>query len=403
MTIKKVEDAIKREQVLASVRVGGSIAKGTYLAHDHDVDVFVRFSTDYADAELPDHLERILKRAFDARAIERVHGSRDYFHVHIGRGKERFLFEFIPVLNIGSWQEARNVTDMSPLHVDYVAHHTDERPWLASEIRLTKQFCKAGKIYGAESYIGGFSGHVVDLLNIHYGGFRQLLEAAAAWGVKTVIDPERHHTNPLTALNDAKTYAPLVIVDPVQADRNSAAAVTKLAYDRLRELAKRYLAATPSEQEAFFTVVPLNIAALRAQHKSARDVRILSVVLTPQDGKKDVVGAKCAKVLEHCTAELLRAEFQLIATHWEFTPAKATLVFVVPQGLLPAQVEMRGPPVHKTADVARFNAAHKTVLTRASRLVAIDKRKWRDPGKLLAHLCAGAYVRERVKRATVKT
>jgi tRNA nucleotidyltransferase (CCA-adding enzyme) len=392
-TLTKVEEAIKARQELATVALGGSIAKGTYLKGDHDIDVFVRFSPDYDDATLADRLQAILESVFDS--VERVHGSRDYFHVLL----DDFVFEFIPVLHISSWQEARNVTDMSPLHVDYVAQHTGERPWLAGEIRLTKQFCKAAKVYGAESYIGGFSGHVVDLLNIHYGGFRQLLEAAAQWPARVVLDPERQLDNPLTELNDAKIQAPLVIVDPVQQDRNSAAALTQQAFARFKARAAEYLAASEDEQEAYFTIEPLDAAQFAAEYPGSR---IIAVTLTPQRGKKDVVGAKCYKVYQHIWQQLVEHNFAVHASTWEFSPARTLLLFALEYGLLSKEEELAGPPVHRTTDVARFQTAHETTYAREGKVYALETRKFRDPVKLIEHFLSQEYVLERVKASRCK-
>jgi tRNA nucleotidyltransferase (CCA-adding enzyme) len=386
-TLKRVESAIKRLQILAEVKLGGSLAKGTYLQGDHDVDVFVRFSTKYRDEELAEHLERILKSVF--KTVERVHGSRDYFHVQRGS----FTFEFIPVLHISSWAEANNVTDMSPLHVAYVRQHIERNSKLAGDIRLTKQFAKAAKIYGAESYIGGFSGHVIDLLNIYYGGFHELLEAAAKWPAKVVIDPERKLTNPLTQLNDAKVYSPLVIVDPIQQDRNSAAALTEYAFKRFKEAAKEYLRTT--DQMKFFTIISLSVSSFKKTH---RDAKVIAVEIAPLTGKKDVIGAKCFKIYQNCVQQLLEHQFKLIDSQWEFTPKKALLLFAVDANLLPAQEELPGPPIHRTADVARFKTIHKTTFTKDRRIYALESRKWRDAKKLLAHLLKQPYARERMKR-----
>jgi len=395
-TLAKVEKELKKQQLAAKVHLGGSLAKGTYLKGDHDVDVFVRFGADYDDAQLAEHLEKTLAAAFGAKNLERVHGSRDYFHVQRGS----FTFEFVPVLEAATWAEARNVTDMSPLHVAYVADKVKERPWLAAEIRLTKLFCKAAKVYGAESYIGGFSGHVIDLLNIHYAGFQKLLEAASAWPAKVVIDPEAHHDNPMVALNDSKTLAPLVIVDPVQQDRNSAAAVTEAGFRRLRTAAKGYLAADDKERAKFFTIVPLKAADVRKAHP---DARIIEVILVPLAGKRDVVGAKCFKVFEHCVQQLAAHQFPLLEYQWEFTQKKATLLFALRTGLLPADEELAGPPVHKTQGVAGFTAVHTVTFTRDGRVYAVERRKYRDAAKLLADVLQEKYATLRVKSAKLKT
>jgi tRNA nucleotidyltransferase (CCA-adding enzyme) len=412
--IAQVERAIAQQQVKAAVRLGGSTAKGTYLAGDHDIDVFVRFSQDYDDAGLSDRLEALLTSVFDH--VERVHGSRDYFHVHLGgedsAHKDTYTFEFIPVIAITDWREARNVTDMSPLHVDYVMAHIGAHPALAADIRLTKMFCKSAKIYGAESYIGGFSGHVIDLLNIHYGGFHALLRAAAAWkskGIaKTIIDPAGHHDSPLCTLNESKIASPIVIVDPIQPDRNSAAAVTMHAYERFIARAKDYLAVLEggdgkqdgfvSGQKEFFTITPLSIEAIAHEHPQSRTIVI---ALTPQRGKKDVVGAKCYKIYQHCITRLLECEFTIRYSAWEFTPAQATLVFILPPEPLPELQEWGGPPVHKTEGVRRFTAAHSATYTRDGRYYAAEPRRYRDAAILLADTLKEEYVKSRVVAARI--
>lgn len=388
-TLDRVRDALLAAGIDAAVMMGGSTAKGTYLSGDHDIDVFVRFPRDIPTDGLSDRLEPVLREVFGS--VERVHGSRDYFHVLV----DEYTFEFIPVLQASSWEEAANVTDMSPLHVEYVTAHLRRRPWLADEIRLTKQFCKAAKVYGAESYIGGFSGHVIDLLNIHYGGFRKLLEAAAQWGAKVVIDPEGHLVDPMRQMDRSKTAAPLVIVDPVQRDRNSAAAVARPAFDALRERARAYLEAPEAAQEPFFTLIPLSADELRRAHPGARILRITAV---PRRGKRDVVGAKCYKAFQYCVQQLARHGFPLLESRWEFGE-ETVFLFALRQGELPAEEEVGGPPVHRTMDAARFQEKHETTYVRAGRLHALERRRFRDPLDLLAWLITQPYVRERVQDA----
>jgi tRNA nucleotidyltransferase (CCA-adding enzyme) len=340
---------------------------------------------------LSDELEPVLQKAFEA--VERVHGSRDYFHIPLSDG----TFEVVPVLDAASWEEAANVTDMSPLHVVYVREHVAHRPWLAKEIRLTKQFMKSAKVYGAESYIGGFSGHVVDILIICYGSFRALLEAATKeWSRKVVLDPERRLTDPLAQLNASKTHAPLVIVDPVQQDRNSAAALTKQCFERLRERAKEYLDAAGDEQAAFFAVQPLDVEEFAARHPG---MRVLRVVATPLQGKRDIVGAKCAKAHEHFLRNLGERGFGPAAHTWEFTPAKATFLYAVEPGLLPQEEDIPGPPVHMTDAIAKFQEAHATTFTHDGRVHALEQRRYRDALDLLRDLFRDEYIRERVRTA----
>jgi tRNA nucleotidyltransferase (CCA-adding enzyme) len=344
--------------------------------------------------------------------VERVHGSRDYFQVHTTKGTNEYLFEFIPVLDIASWEEAENVTDMSPLHVEYVMNKLAERPTLAEDIRLLKQFLKSAKIYGAESYIGGFSGHVVDILTLHYGGFHQVLEAAAQWKGQTVLDPEQHLRQPLEELNAAKTESPLVIVDPVQPDRNSAAALTRRAYEKLRSTAQQYLttihegaqaeksrASSTAQQKKYFTIVALDSRNFAQQHRGEEiyEIRMIAV-----SGKKDVIGAKCAKATEHIIGKILGAGFTIAHNAWEFNGKEALLLIAAPAQVLHEYEELAGPPVHMTQAAAAFERAHADTYPREGRLRALHKRKHRTIGELLESTIHDAYVLERVHRITLR-
>ena len=153
--VKKFLDKLNSKLIEAKAIIGGSFAKETWLRGNHDVDIFVLFDD---DKDCSDILERILTKCFGK--VTRVHGSRDYFNIT----KYDLNFEIVPVFKIDKCKEARNITDVSPLHVKWVRSRLTEE--LADDIRIAKQFFKAQGIYGAETYIKGFSGYVVEILTI---------------------------------------------------------------------------------------------------------------------------------------------------------------------------------------------------------------------------------------------
>jgi len=170
-----IETAAKQKDIDIEVVPGGSTAKGTFLKGNFDVDIFVRFKQSLPD--ISSTLELLLASFAVEKniVIERVHGSRDYFTFSY----DNLFFEIVPVQYIKSPADANNVTDMSPLHVFWVTKLLT--PKLQNDVRLAKQFCKACGVYGAESFINGLSGHVLDILVISYGGFEELLQAASSW------------------------------------------------------------------------------------------------------------------------------------------------------------------------------------------------------------------------------
>ncbi len=371
--IGMIAHELARRDIKALPVPGGSVAKGTYLPLDHDVDVFVRFSLEYADLEekLPDLLERALKQF----APTRLHGSRDYFQfVYQG-----YDFEVIPVLAVSDSSQARNVTDMSPIHVDYFR---ENGLGLEDEVRLTKQFSKAQGVYGAESYIRGFSGHVIDLLIMHYKSFYSLIKAAAAWKPPVVIDMERHHKDPLDVLNEAK-LSPLILIDPVQPDRNAAAALSQEQFDAFVSSAKKFLQA-PSE--AFFVVEEFRKDLLLSR-LSEHPGSAVWVDMELFDDKTDVAGARVRKSFERLVSQVRLSGFDIVEDGWHFDHTSACAWVCVAQEILEPSYEREGPPVSQETDAARFRDTHETVIEREGRLFARVERKERELLKVAQRVC----------------
>ncbi len=220
IVLDSINSEIKKKKIKAMAVLGGSIAKGTFLKDDYDCDIFVKFNLSYKKKDISNLLEKILKTF---PRVNRIHGSRDYFNFK----SNGINFEIVPVLNIKKAEQEINITDCSPLHVKWVKDNLDKNPKLSDEIRLTKAFCKACNVYGAESYLRGFSGHVLDILTIYYNGFIPLLENAVKWKEKEVIDFNNYHKgSALERLNKSKLSS-LIVIDPIQPERNAAAVLSK--------------------------------------------------------------------------------------------------------------------------------------------------------------------------------
>lgn len=372
---------LKRMKVDAKAVLGGSYAKDTWLSGDYDVDVFVKFDMIHKDENLSDILERALRKF----GHERIHGSRDYFWV-----RNDIKYEIVPVLDIKKPSDASNVTDFSPWHVKWV--NTVGKKY-KDDIRLVKKFCKAAKCYGAESYIRGFSGHVVDILTIHYKGFLNLLKAASKWKPKVVIDPKNAFKGKaLLMLNKSKTEGPFVLVDPVQPDRNAAAALTEENLERFISAAKAFLK-KPSRD--FFVEKEIDFDAL------GKKGSLVSVDVQTLDDKEDVAGTKFVRAFEHCRDGL--SEFGVLDSGWVWDKRKkGAWWFVLKDLRLPDKKDQPGPPVNMADAVKKFKRAHKETFSKSGRVWARVKRESVDARDALKVMCSGEYVRSRVLKAVVK-
>lgn len=369
--------------------LGGSGAKGTWLSGNHDVDIFVLFDyKKYADksGELSNLLEKYLKKAFPKAKIERLHGSRDYFQLSF----KGLMFEVVPILKISKAEQARNITDISPLHSAWVNKHAAK---VKDDIRSLKQFCKANNLYGAESYIGGFSGYVLEIVTAYYGSFEKVLKASQKWKEKDVIDPSKFYPTQEMALfhiNTSKLQSPLVVVDPVDKNRNAAAALSHEKFLLFKGLAKKYLQ-KPAEE--FFVKEKITIGSLKEKYKGKGTLALVTV--TPTPGKEDAVGAKLLKVFEFMKEKLLG--FGLVQGGWVWNRGEdALFYFVVKKKELP-ELEVRvGPPLKMKEYVEDFKKKNKNTFEEKGRIMA--KVKVENP-KLLDFVNAllkDEYFTERV-------
>lgn len=369
--------------------LGGSGAKDTWLSGNHDVDVFVLF--DYRkyssrSLELSDVLLPVLKKTFPGIKLHRLHGSRDYFQLKY----QSLNLEVVPILKLSKADQAKNITDVSPLHSIWVNKHTKK---LKDDIRMTKQFMKAHKIYGAESHIMGFSGYVVEILIAHYGSFEKLLKASLTWKLKQVIDAGKHYPkkDALFHLNQSKTQSPLIVIDPVDKQRNAAAALSLEKFSLFQKVARSYLH-KPSLD--FFVKKEVSFASLHQEAQKAKH-NLIFLTITPVKGKEDVVGTKLLKVYHFIQEKL--APFSVLKSGWEWSGAgNAVFYFILGKKELPHLEIREGPPLKLTEFVENFKRKNKDTFVKEGRIYATLKMKHPRLEDYVKDILRMEYLTERI-------
>lgn len=363
--------------------VGGSTAKDTWLTGNHDVDIFIQFpykEFSAKSAQLSDIVEPQLQATFPKTAITRLHGSRDYFQVTY----KKQLFELVPILKITKAEEAKNITDISPLHAAWVNTHAKGKK---GDILLAKQFCKAAKVYGAESYIAGFSGYVIEILISYYGSFEKFIQAVVTWKEKVIIDPSNFYKkgNVLFHLNTSKTKSPLILIDPVDRSRNAAAAISKKRFLQLQEQAKAYL---KNPQKDFFQEQKVTLTELR---KLAKKQNLVYIEVIPLTGKKDVVGMKLKKSFTFLRRSL--APFGVIEADWDWNK----MWFILKKKTIPEVSIHKGPPITMLEAAKNFKKKHKEAFVDKGLLFAKVKEPHPKIEAFFSKLLKNSYITERIE------
>ncbi|MFA4886628.1 MAG: CCA tRNA nucleotidyltransferase [Candidatus Nanoarchaeia archaeon] len=354
------------------IKLGGSYAKGTWIAGHHDVDVFVVFKE---DIDISKRLEKMLKKSF--KKIETVHGSRDYFRIK----EKEFYFEIIPVVKVKNAEVVENSTDASVFHVEWVKSHLT--PKIADQVRLTKQFFKANGVYGAETYRNGFSGYVVEILVIYYGSFLDILKHISHWKEGTVIDPQA------SGRGERHKGAPLIVIDPVQSSRNAAAAVSQEKVMELIKVCRKFMQ-KPSK-ELFQT---------KKIKKSDLKEKDLILEFTPLKGKEDVVLTKIVKAIEFLELNLKKEGFKIKERGIEFDK-KVVYWVSVENKEVSKEIKHLGPPLEMKEHVVIFKKKHKRVIIEDGKVVALKVRKFTKLKDLTKEFLKDKWVKERVKSVVI--
>jgi len=355
-----IESGLKKMKLKAKVIIGGSFAKGTMIKKDrYDVDIFVVFDRKYNTTKISDMLEKALRIA-GLRAA-RLPGSRDYYSVSY----KMFKAEIVPVIEIKKAEDALNVTDVSLLHVNYVKNKISKNKRLGDEIRLSKAFCYANNCYGAESYIRGFSGYCLELLTIHYKSFMNFIKNASKWKDKTVIDPEKFYKNKnvMIELNESKLMSPLILVDPVQKNRNAAAALSEEKFNEFVRICREF-ARNPSKKAFERKVFDENRIIDKAKREKAS---LYSVEALSEKKKEDISGAKLLKLFNFIKERIGKEGHKLKDSGWVFKEKSAKMFFSV--GEIKKTVRP-GPFVNMKKHALAFKNKYRNAFVKNNRLYA---------------------------------
>jgi len=390
--IQKLSRALKGQKV--SVVVGGSGSKNTQLRNSHDVDFFVLF--DYKKHHehggmISDILEKSIKKVF--KTATRIHGSRDYFQV---KHTDHYL-EIIPILKLKNSSQAKNITDVSPLHTKWVNKKIGNK---REEVRLLKAFCKAQGVYGAESYVRGFSGYACEILAIHYKSFINVLKIVSRWKNQQVIDPENYYKNknPLLSLNKSKIQSPLVIIDPVQSSRNVAAALSEESLNKFKTAAKKFLS-NPTKQFFIKKTVTKKELVERIDKKSM----LLVLEIATKSGKRDVIGAALLNRYHLLLQQLNKNSFSVKKKGWEWDEEKKAMLWYLIDKKMPSKYEVRkGPNLTNPFHSKRFKKLHKKTFVKNKRMYANVLRKYSEPKKLIADIVKSHNFKDKIKSVKIE-
>lgn len=362
----RIEELAKASGYVIKAILVGSAARDTWLSGAHDLDIFLGVQP---DGELEAALEV-------ARLAAPVHVEKYAEHPYVHARMDGFEVDLVPCYLVDDASHLKSAVDRTPFHTRYVGGRIKGRE---DEVLLLKQFMKGVKVYGSELRVGGFSGYLAELLVLSYGSFVGVLQAASTWKPGFCLDLEGH--------GRLKHGDPLIVVDPVDAGRNVAAALT---LDRMLQFssAARLFLAKPSI-DFFFAppLMPLTDEQIEVQ-MMARGTMLILIELAAPDVVEDVLYPQLRKAESSVQALLKRNGFSLLRSDVCTYGDRACMLFEMEVWKLSRACLRMGPPVWQADHIARFLAAHPEPLSGPyiadGRVMVEEARRYTEASDLLA-------------------
>lgn len=324
--------------------VVGSVARGTWIHGDRDLDIFLLFDPSLSREEL-EQQGLSLARAIAAAEAERFR-EKYAEHPYINASIDGLDVDLVPCYRVESACSIKSAVDRTPFHTVYIRERI--QPFI-DDVLLLKQFAKAGGIYGSDQMTEGFAGYLCELLVLSYGGFLPLLEAASRWRPGIIIDPAGHRARDFPE--------PLVVVDPVDPKRNVSASVSLTRMCEFIELARGYIG---EPGRAFFFPPPRPVLSVdeAACLLSRRGTFLYAIVLPTPPYIEDIVVPQLRKSLDAIRGLLDRHGFSVNRADCEMHEETSMLLFELLVEELPSVVRHAGPPVWNHVNASRFSSKY---------------------------------------------
>ncbi len=377
--INILNETAKEENVEAEAILVGSVAKGTWLAGNADIDILIKFPLEVDEVQLKEKGLAIGHKCI--KKMEGTYEERYASHPYVTGFIEGYYVDLVPCYSIESSDQLKSAVDRTLLHTKYIKANLSEKQ--ADEVVLLKKFMESVGTYGSEFKVGGFSGYLCELLILMYGNFQEtLLNAAKYWGHSYSIDLKEYGTSNL--FND-----PLVAVDPVDKNRNVAAALSLQKMSEFVVASGNFLN-KPSESYFSLKDIETNTQILKNQFEN-RGTKTILLIFKPPSIPADAVYPQIKKTENSIVRVAESKGFTVFGNDsWADENEIAVILLEFETWNLPGIKKHHGPFIWTREHQVRFLEKHGgNAFIEGDRWVVEVKREYFEVKPLLSDLMTG--------------
>jgi tRNA nucleotidyltransferase (CCA-adding enzyme) len=346
-----VDRQVSKYPQIVQVEFGGSYAKGTWLPEKADIDIFLKFKKTTPQKKFSEIAKKIGFAAMKKYKPYVRYSEHPYVEAHI-KGTR---VNVVPCYDVpkGKWQSA---ADRSSFHTAFMLESLTGQ--MKNDVRLLKEFLKCNNVYGAEIAKQGFSGYVAEVLIWNFGSFEGVIKKIAKIKRSQIIG------------NASKKFdTPIVIMDPIDDQRNLAAAISTENIGKFVLVCREFL---KKPSASFFKAKPSSKKVL----KNSFVVKFNYKARSP-----DIIWGQIKRTASALSTQM-EVEGFTVLRHMAFTDEKneACLIFEFDSLDIPKDMVHEGPEFFSEADSESFIAKNSKKselmwINNKGKILSLQKRK----------------------------
>ncbi len=334
--------------------LAGSFLRDTWLTDKLEFDIFILFPENVSREKL----ERT-GLAVGKRIVASLNGKYEIAyaeHPYIRAVIDGYAVDFVPCYDIKDPGKIKSAVDRTPHHNKYILKNLTKA--LSPQVRLLKQFCKGLGVYGSDLRVEGFSGYLTELLVIKYKTFKNLLLEASGWEAgKVFIDLKGSSGIKGSGYKDKYPGQPLVVIDPVDRNRNVAASLSPANFELFKQSCASFL---KSPSESYFRTKRIGMSPSSLQKKAKqRGTKLITVSFKRPPVVDDVIFPQLRRSAKRIAGMLGDNDFRVLGQDVWCDGDECMIFFELLVWKLPETKNVTGPPVFSKKHSEQFKSKYK--------------------------------------------
>ena len=366
LAFELVDKEISKYSQIKEIEFGGSYPKGTWLPGKADVDIFIKFDKSTSEKKFSE----ISKKVGFASLKKYKPYVRFSEHPYVEAEIRGTKVNVVPCYLVpkGKWKSA---ADRTQFHTEFMLENLSGT--MKNNVRLLKQFLKNNGIYGAEISQQGFSGYVAEVLVWNFGSFEQVIRSMAK------VKPEQ-----VIGKATKKFDTPISIMDPIDPERNLAAAISNDNIGKFILLCRKFLN-KPS------------ITYFKQQKRKSSNELLKNCIVVSFNYKSrspDIIWGQIKRAVSTIGIQLELGGFKVIRSKAHTDEQKvASLSFLLESTTISKYHVKEGPEFFSENDSNQFIIKNEKKslsvwINKNKKILSLEKRSENNAKKFLTHLLA---------------